>query len=166
MKTRKKNQRVRATFNPAALEYLIIFGEQFPREHNGLFVDKSGRLFLAEASTSGESILRDRVPVPIAKARRSEFKGVSLKDALAWYARCNHWSTESSGSVELLCEMAAKKLEAIESHPCIAYTGPFEQAVVMALTKTVLTMSDCKDPVKWRRVFLSMLNAEFGNLLD
>jgi len=71
------------------------FDESFPKELNTLYADEHKRLFLAS----------------VEEGKVYDLHMVTLKEALEWYVRCAPFSTSGSGSVELLCELAAKQLK-------------------------------------------------------
>jgi hypothetical protein len=84
------------TFVPK--DYIYQFGEIFPQEPNTLFATKDKRLFLGNVVEGGKI---------------NDLHEVSLKEALEWYVRCAPFSNEGSGTVELLCEMAAKAFKEV-----------------------------------------------------
>ena len=96
-------------FDASKFEHVYSFDEVFPQELNTLFADKDRRLWLTDGTS--EKIHRGKEYVPLKEALRGEFKEITLREALAWYARCEPFSCSGTGAITLLCEMAAEKFK-------------------------------------------------------
>jgi hypothetical protein len=97
---------------PSHLKIQFEFDARWDHERNGLFMDGSGRLFLADVCYGGESISVHGMKVPVEQADPSCFEPVTLKEVMEWYLRCSPWSTSSTGDLAfLLCRLAVNKLK-------------------------------------------------------
>jgi hypothetical protein len=89
-------------------DLIFVFDTQFPIEYNGLVLC-DGDLYAVDMLNHTEVFeAGERFPLATAPARF--LHPISVKEALAWYARCNPWSTDSTGSMQTVCAMAAKAL--------------------------------------------------------
>jgi hypothetical protein len=100
-------------FNPDEMELVFEFDAYGWREPKALLKDKFDRLYLANAHydyEDGVMIKRDANKVPIAETTAADFKKVTVKEALEWWARCEPWCDSSSGSMSCIGLLAAKLL--------------------------------------------------------
>jgi hypothetical protein len=95
-------------FDATKLEHVYSFDEEFPQEPNTLWADKDNRLYFTEGNDN--HIDRGGESIPLKDALQGEFRETSLRDALSWYARCQHFSGSGVGTAELLCQLAAEAL--------------------------------------------------------
>ncbi len=106
---------------PRGLRVEFHFGYQgWPNDCNGLLVDGAGNLYVADVKyDTYDATEQDRFHVmcenramwvSLEEATMDSIYPVSLAEACAWYARCQQWANDTSGTVALLCKMAADAL--------------------------------------------------------
>lgn len=96
----------RCDADPKALKVIFRFHSSFPNEYNALLMD--GKELYWVMMMNEEEIFEAGLRMKVADATPEVLHPVSVKEALAWYARCMPWSTDSDGTMAEVCELAAK----------------------------------------------------------
>ncbi len=91
---------------------LLSYEEHWPTQYNTLLMDGQKHFYLAD-SEHDDTVQDAKFPyenIPLSKVTRSMINQVTVKEALEWYALVNDFSMGSIGSVQELCEAAARRL--------------------------------------------------------
>jgi hypothetical protein len=101
---------------PEKFDHVLIFEEEFEALPNSLFIDEeTNRLFLCDAVYgTPHKIVSDEKSIPLNEASLTDFKEVSIKQALEWFVKCDAHSRGSSGTIATVCALAAKAMNGEE----------------------------------------------------
>src|SRR5215469_17120789 len=97
-------------FNPSTdLELVVTFDGMWPTDPNALFRDRQQHLYLAHGrwGSSEPEIWHGDELIAFSDARETDFKRVTVKEALSWYAKCVPRSRGGSGDIGIVCGAAA-----------------------------------------------------------
>jgi hypothetical protein len=127
---------------PDSLEMVYHFQTRFPNEDNGLLADENKNLYLAVVSHhDGRDWIEDYDSggwKTLEQADKLDLGDpVSIDEALSWFARCDEWSTDSTGSMALVCEMAAEALVKAYKKDALPDKKPKSDSGKQTVTMTV-----------------------------
>jgi len=101
-----------SVFRPESLKVLYKFQARFPEDGNTLLADERQQLWLAYVLEGGheDEIFHEGKVIPFSEVSYDQLHHVSIAGALAWYAKYTKVTTDASGDLVALCQLAARQL--------------------------------------------------------